>query len=104
MIVLDGVYSFDGDSACFHDVEAPTSADMQSLLERIIRRIVAQLERDGVLIQDTEQRYLDLTQSDVQDTFNAASVRYRMRSNRPRTRTRSKAWAKTCCRATFTST
>jgi len=31
-----------------------------------------------VLIQDTEQPYLDLTQADIQDSFNAASVRYRI--------------------------
>ena len=34
--------------------------------------------RDGVLIQDTEQPHLDLTQADLQDSFNAASVRYRI--------------------------
>ncbi len=51
---------------------------MQALLDRIIRRTVRQLERDGVLIQDTEQPFLDLTQADLQDTFNAASVRYRI--------------------------
>ncbi len=38
---------------------------------------MSQLERDGVLIQDTEP-FLDLTQADLQDTFNAASVRHRI--------------------------
>ncbi len=78
MIVLDGAYSFDGDTPRFHDVGAPTTAAMQTLLDRIIRRTIAQLERDGVLIQDAEQPYLDLTQADLQDTFNSASVRYRI--------------------------
>ena len=50
MIVLDGAYSFDGDTPRFHDVGAPTTAAMQTLLDRIIRRTIAQLERDGVLI------------------------------------------------------
>ncbi|TDJ65690.1 MAG: hypothetical protein E2O37_03985 [Proteobacteria bacterium] len=40
--------------------------------------VVAQLERDGMLIQDTEQPYFDFSEADIQDTFNAASVRYRI--------------------------
>ncbi len=78
MIVLDGAYTFDDDTTCFHSVKAPNSADMQVLLGRIIRRTVNQLERDGVLIQDTEQPHLELAQADLQDSFNAASVRYRI--------------------------
>ena len=78
MIVIDGVYTFDDDAMRFHSVKAPGSDDMKALLDRIIRRTIAQLERDGVLIQDAEQPYLDLTQADLQDTFNAASVRYRI--------------------------
>ncbi len=78
MIALDGVYMFDDDATRFHSVKAPTSADMQSLLDRIIRRTISQLERDGVLIQDTEHPYFDFSEADVQDTFNAASVRYRI--------------------------
>ncbi len=78
MIVLDGVFTFDDDATQFHSVKAPTSADMQILLDRIIRRTISQLERDGVLIQDIEQPYFDFTETDVQDTFNAASVRYRI--------------------------
>ena len=46
--------------------------------DRIIRRTISQLERDGVLIQDTEHPYFDFSEADVQDTFNAASVRYRI--------------------------
>jgi hypothetical protein len=38
-------------------------------VRRIIRRTVRQLERDGVLIKETEQPYLDLTQADLQDSF-----------------------------------
>ncbi len=75
MIALDGVYTFDDDSSRFNPLKAPTSADLQSLLDRIIHRTISQLERDGVLIQDTEQPYFDFTEADVQDTFNAASVR-----------------------------
>ncbi len=59
-------------------LEADTSADMQRLLGRIIRRTVRQLERDGVLVQDTEQPYFDFCEPNVQNTFNAASVRYRI--------------------------
>jgi len=78
IIALDGVYTFDDDATRFHSVKAPMSADMQTLLDRIIRRTLSQLERDGVLIQDTEQHYFDFSEADIQDTFNAASVRYRI--------------------------
>ena len=78
MIVLDGVYTFDDDAPRFHSIKAPSQSDMQTLLDRIIRRTMSQLERDRVLIQDTEQPFLDLTQADLQDTFNSASVRYRI--------------------------
>ena len=69
---------FDDQATRFHSVKAPTSADMQTLLNRIIHRTIRQLERDGVLIQDTEQPYFDFSEADVQDAFNAASVRYRI--------------------------
>jgi hypothetical protein len=42
MIALDGVYTFDDEATRFHCVKAPTSADMQSLLDRIIRRTINQ--------------------------------------------------------------
>ena len=63
MIALDGVYTFDDEATRFHCVKAPTSADMQSLLDRIIRRTISQLKRDGVLIQDTEQPYFDFSEA-----------------------------------------
>ena len=78
MIVLDGVYTFDDEATRFHSIKAPSQSDMQTLLDRIIHRTISQLERDGVLIQDTEQPYFDFSEADVQDTFNAASVRYRI--------------------------
>jgi len=78
MIALDGVYTFDDDSTRFHSVKAPTSTNMQTLLDRIIRRTISQLERDGVLIQESEQPYFDFSEADVQDSLNAASVRYRI--------------------------
>ena len=40
---------------------------MQRLLDRIIHRTVRQLERDGVLIQDTEQAYFDFSEADVSE-------------------------------------
>ena len=51
---------------------------MQKLFGRIIRRTISQLEHDGVLIQESEQSYFDSRETNVQDTCNAASVRYCM--------------------------
>ncbi len=83
MIALDGAFTFDEDATRFHEAKAPSSDDMQRLLDRIIHRTVRQLERDGVLIQDTEQAYFDFSEADVsepdiQDVLNAASMRYRI--------------------------
>lgn len=57
---------------------APNQAALQTLLNRVIQRLVRRLERDGLLIPDPEQPWLDLEFDQSMDTISAASVRYRI--------------------------
>jgi len=48
------------------------------LLDRIIKRVIRRLERDGLLILDEEQLSLDFVFDEPIDTVSAASIRYRI--------------------------
>ncbi|MEZ5549968.1 MAG: hypothetical protein R3E82_03680 [Pseudomonadales bacterium] len=56
----------------------PTPRSLERLLHRLVRRIVRRLTRDGILVEDPEQPWLDLEPSDTLDHLNAASIRYRI--------------------------
>ena len=60
MVALDGVYARDGDTPLFHEVCAPSSADMQRLLDVIVARVLRCLVHDGLLIRDAEQPWRGL--------------------------------------------
>ena len=51
---------------------------LQVLLARIMARTLSCLSRDGLLIRDDEQPWLDLEARDALDSFSAASVQYRV--------------------------
>jgi hypothetical protein len=51
---------------------------VQTLLNRVIKRVVRRLERDGLLIPDPEQPWLDLDFHEPMDSLSAASIRYRI--------------------------
>jgi hypothetical protein len=57
---------------------APDPQTLERLLNRLVRRIVRRLTRDGLLIEDPEQPWLDLEPADTLDPLNAASIRYRI--------------------------
>ena len=78
MIVLDGVYTEHNGQARFHPVDAPPRETLEHLLDRLIKRTLRILLRDGVLTEDPEQPWLDLQDPDTLDQLNAASVRYRI--------------------------
>jgi len=78
MLVLDGVYTLEENGPRFHRVGAPDAATLERLLNRLVRRIVRSLTRDGLLIEDSEQPWLDLEPADTLDQLNAASIRYRI--------------------------
>ena len=57
---------------------APSQSELTALLNRIIRRITRQLTRDGLLVEEADQSYLDLQADDTLDHFGAASLQYRV--------------------------
>jgi hypothetical protein len=59
-------------------VGAPAVQTLERLWNRLIRRILRRLTRDGLLIEDPEQPRLDLETSDTLDHLNAASIRNRI--------------------------
>jgi hypothetical protein len=79
MIALDGVYTISkSGKAKFHRVKTPNQTELQTLLNRVIQRVVRRLERDGLLIPDPEQPWLDLDFHEPIDSLSAASIRYRI--------------------------
>ncbi len=79
MLILDGVYTKTDETVHFHRLTAPTSTQLQALLNRIIARIVVRLEKDALLVaEDPDPAWLNLEPADALDSLNAASVRYRI--------------------------
>ena len=78
MVALDGVYTRDGETPRFHEVCAPSSAGMQRLLDVMVARVLRCLVRDGLLIRDADQPWLDLESRDALDSLGAASIQYRI--------------------------
>jgi len=78
MLIPDGVYTLSQGKPRFHAVSAPSHSELTALLNRIVRRITRQLTRDGLLVEDADQTYLDLQIDDTLDQFGAASLQYRV--------------------------
>src|SRR5690606_21424052 len=59
LLVLDGVYRREGEGRLrFGPVPAPTSAELNRLVQRIAERIGRSLERSGLIARDIENAYL----------------------------------------------
>ena len=79
MLVLDGVYTLGkSGKAKFHRAKAPNQTELRTLLNRVIQRVVRRLEKEGLLIPDPAQPWLDLDFHEPLDSLSAASVRYRI--------------------------
>ena len=83
MVVLEGVYTKDGETPRFQEVSAPSSTEMQRLLGPIVAQVLRCLEHDGLLIadqgrSDPERPWLNLESRDALDTRGAASIQYRI--------------------------
>ena len=82
MLFLDGVYEVDSEGALakFHEIETPTSVEMNSLLHRISQRIARLLEREGYLERDSEEGslLLDGFDDDVINELQGSSITYRI--------------------------
>jgi hypothetical protein len=78
LLVLDGAYTFTDDTARFHRAPAPSQAELEGLLDTLVRRITRTLVRAGVLVEDPEQPWLDLDVGSPLEQLAAAAVRYRI--------------------------
>ncbi|MFT6436825.1 MAG: hypothetical protein ACJAVI_004897 [Candidatus Azotimanducaceae bacterium] len=75
MLALDGVYTVGkSGKAKFHRVKAPNQSELRTLLNRVIQRVVRRLEKEGLLIPDPEQPWLDLGIDEPIDAVIAAST------------------------------
>ncbi|MGH8647143.1 MAG: transposase, partial [Gammaproteobacteria bacterium] len=64
-LVLDGVYCTTSGVPVFQPVRAPTAAELQALLRRIITRIMKLLTGQGYLIEEQGMAYLGDTGSET---------------------------------------
>jgi hypothetical protein len=63
----------------FHEVRAPTAAELQSLLSRIIKRLMRLLTREGSLIEEQGMTCLAATSPDLAlGSLQAAACTYRI--------------------------
>jgi ribosomal protein S27E len=59
MLVLDGVYLSDTEPPVFRRIAPPREAELQSLVERLAEHVGRSLERQGLLVRDTENGFLE---------------------------------------------
>ena len=59
MLVLDGAYLSDTREPAFRRIAPPSAAELQALVERLARRVGRSLERQGLLVRDTENEFLE---------------------------------------------
>jgi hypothetical protein len=64
-LVLDGAYRTTEGVPVFHEVRAPTPGQLQTLLSRIIKRLMKFLTRKGYLIEEQGMTYLADTDPDT---------------------------------------
>ena len=77
--MLDGVYRSSAGAPLFHEARAPSAAELETLLNRIIERIVKLLTRTGYLIEEQGITCLAKAESDCALTLlQAAACTYRI--------------------------
>ena len=64
MLFLDGVYLIDRELPVFRQLSAPRPQALEQLIHTISQRVGAYLEREGLLVRDIENTYLQLEASD----------------------------------------
>jgi len=83
MLFLDGVYVTDqskGNRAVFRQVQAPTLQELTLLAQTISERIGRYLERQGLLVRDSENSYLstEYLEEDSLSQLQGHSITYRI--------------------------
>lgn len=64
MLFLDRVYLIDREPPVFRRLPAPRPQALEALIQTISQRVGAYLEREGLLIRDIENTYLQLEASE----------------------------------------
>jgi len=64
MLFLDGVYLIDREPPVFRRLSAPRPQALEALIHTISQRVGAYLEREGLLVRDIENTYLQLEAPD----------------------------------------
>lgn len=78
-IVLDRVYRRRGDTAVFREARAPTTAELEGLLVKIITRLMRMLTRSGYLVEEDGMSYLaDIDADNPLRSLQAAACTYRI--------------------------
>ncbi|MGH8607280.1 MAG: transposase zinc-binding domain-containing protein, partial [Gammaproteobacteria bacterium] len=78
-LVLDGVYRASEGVPVFHPVRAPTPGELQTILTRIIKRLMRLLTRQGYLIEEQGMTYLEDTDPEAAlAPLQAAACTYRI--------------------------
>lgn len=82
ILFLDGVYisGFDQDKQVFRRVNAPTQKELQALVHTLSERLGRFLVKEGVLVQDIENSYLNLDhlEQDSMQDVHGHSITYRI--------------------------
>ena len=76
LLALDGAYTFEHGKVHFHRARAPYPGELEVLLDTLIRRITRTLVRAGVLVEDSEQPFLDVALDSPLAQLSGAAVRY----------------------------
>ena len=77
--VADGVYRSSEGTPVFQEARAPSVAELEGLLNRVIQRILKLLTRTGYLIEEQDMTYLAEAESDRALTpLQAAACTYRI--------------------------
>lgn len=77
-LAFNGVYLPAGDQPVFRHVPAPTSAQLQALVQQIVERIGRLLERRGLIERDIENAWLTTDgPGGAQDDLTGHSITYR---------------------------
>ena len=79
-MALDGVYVTNGKTFAFRRVKPPTAQEIAQLIANISQRVGRYLQRQGLLVRDIENTYLDLDlgESSAMDDLLGYSISYRI--------------------------
>jgi hypothetical protein len=78
-LFIDGVYELgpDQEPNHFHKTPAPTTTELNEVLEQIITKITRLLERKGLIVKDEPSLQLEISDSDSFSKLQAGAVSYR---------------------------